>query len=89
MQLRIKDNGLKQHGEILLRHMKDRITVELNDDGMLIELCINEMISKAESYQICETEEGWLISGADELGLHFGIGKFLHTAKWKIGRAHV
>ena len=82
MQLRIKDNGLKQHGEILLRHMKDRITVELNDDGMLIELCINEMISKAESYQICETEEGWLISGADELGLHFGIGKFLHTAKW-------
>ena len=35
-----------------------------------------------ESAEIVEEDGGWKIIGSDEAGLIYGIGKFLHTAKW-------
>lgn len=82
MQIRVKDNGFLQHAEILKRHIQDRITVDYCDKGMVIELTVNQEIKEKESYQIYEMSEGWSIVGSDELGLFFGMGKFLHTSKW-------
>ncbi len=82
MKLRVIDNGFENQAELLKKSISTRIPTEYADGGMTIELCIDKLIGDAESYLIKETDKGWQITGSDDLGLFYGIGKFLHTAKW-------
>lgn len=82
MKIRIVDHGLEQHTEIFIDSLKERIPVQISDEGMFIEFTINSQIGQEESYQISFEEGKWKIVGSDEVGLFYGIGKFLHTAKW-------
>ena len=82
MKINIYDNGYEIQKDILERTIKNRIPMEQSEDGLKIELCINNVIGAEESYQIVEEDGGWKIIGSDEAGLIYGIGKFLHTAKW-------
>lgn len=82
MKLCILDNGYKQHANVMLNNIKQRIPVELTEDGAKISLRIDSDLCGEESYQIVFEDSMWKITGSDILGLYFGIGKFLHTAKW-------
>lgn len=82
MKIRIQNNGHEKHSDLLKRVIEERIPYEVADDGMLIELCVDKAIGKEESFVIEKGNNGWKITGADERGLYYGIGKFLHTAKW-------
>lgn len=82
MDIRLLDNGYIKHASLLKRSIMERIPVEFSDKGMTIELCVNKIIGAEESYLITSEAEGWKITGSDEAGLYYGIGKFLHTAKW-------
>ncbi len=82
MKINLKTNGYKNHGELFCKTVAKRIDVEFADDGMIIELQIDKTIADKESFLICGKNNHWTITGCDELGLYFGIGKFLHTAKW-------
>ena len=82
MNIKLIANGCEQHSELLKRTISERIPVVFGDDGMSIELCINQALGKEESYQITGENQSWKITGADIAGLYYGIGKFLHTAKW-------
>lgn len=82
MKIELKNNGYVKHAELFLKTVGDRIPLELEDGGMVIELKIDSSIAKAESFSICGEGKNWCITGSDELGLYFGIGKFLHTADW-------
>lgn len=82
MKLFICDNGFSQHKDLLLRTIEKRIPVEISEAGMKIEIDYNNTIKKEEGYLIEKKNDGWKITGADQRGLYYGIGKFLHTAKW-------
>ncbi len=82
MKLNIINNGNLDHEELLLRVLKERILVDLCEEGMKLSLNIDESLEKKESYRITEIDGGWQVDGSDSLGLYFGIGKLLHTAKW-------
>lgn len=81
MNLKIMSNGFERHGALLQKAVAARIPVE-RGEGMEIALAVDAAIGAAESYCIVKMEHGWQITGADEAGLYFGIGKFLHSAKW-------
>lgn len=83
MNLKILNNGYEQHAELLEKTLRARIPVEMGE-GLEILLGVDAGIGSAESYCIERTAGGWQITGADEAGLYFGIGKFLHTAKWSV-----
>ena len=78
----MNDNGLSQHKDLFLRTIEKRIPVEFSEAGLKIEIDYNGAIGKEEGYLIEKTNDGWKITGADQRGLYYGIGKFLHTAKW-------
>lgn len=82
MNINIIDNNYIQHATLLKKSIVERIPAEFSKDGMSIELCVNRLIGAAESYHITSEADGWKITGSDEAGLYYGIGKFLHTAKW-------
>ena len=82
MKINLQSNGFSKHSELFSRTVAERISVDFCDDGMTIELKVDKTISAAESFLICCDNNSWSIIGSDELGLYFGIGKFLHTAKW-------
>ncbi|MBQ8309551.1 MAG: hypothetical protein IJX80_00880 [Clostridia bacterium] len=82
MKLRIKSNGYTRHTELLIKKIRERIPIEESDGGTVITLNVNPSLARAESYEITATTDGWCITGACSLGLYYGIGKFLHTAKW-------
>lgn len=82
MKINIIDHGFEQHATIFMESIEGRIPVEVSNDGMVIELAIDSEIGDEESYQIILEDGKWRIVGADHLGLYYGIGKFLHTAKW-------
>ena len=82
MNIKIINNGFVKHSNLLERCIKERILYKVADGGMNIELCINESIGKEESFVIESRNNSWKIIGADARGLYYGIGKFLHTAKW-------
>ena len=82
MKINLQDNGYKQQAELLLRTIAERIPVQQAEDGMSIVLEVNHLIGKEESFQIYKEDDNWNIVGADEAGLYYGIGKFLHTATW-------
>ena len=76
----IKDNGHLHHKELLSRRIEERIGK--SDPGFTVTLGVDETLGGPESYQIGFTEKNWLITGSDEAGLYYGIGKFLHSARW-------
>lgn len=82
INIRLKENGFHMHAKLFNERVIERIPVEFTDKGMTIEFCIDSTIGEKESYWIVPTEDGFSITGADELGLYYGIGKFLHSAKW-------
>lgn len=82
MKITINNGGYKRHEELLKTRLEERIPVEYEDGGMNISLVIDESIESEESYEIKYEENKWSIIGSDKLGLSFGIGKFLHSAKW-------
>lgn len=82
MTINLVTNNFNQHARILKRCIDERIPAEYSDDGVTIKLCIDDTIGAEESYLISAVDKGWKITGADEMGLFFGIGKFLHSAKW-------
>ena len=82
MKIKVIGNRHKAHEELLKRNISERIPVCFGEEGLRIELRINKRIGKAESFRISKQSEGYKITGADSEGLCYGIGKFLHTAKW-------
>ena len=82
MKINLLDNGYKSQAELLMRTIKERISVQQTEEGMTIKLDVNRLLGKEESFQIIKDENAWKIIGADEAGLYYGIGKFLHTATW-------
>lgn len=82
MNIQIASNQQKKHEELLKRHLLNRISLKTDKNEMEIELNICKTLEAEESYTIQRTERGFRIIGSDELGLSYGIGKFLHSAKW-------
>lgn len=82
MNINIIDNHYTQHAMLLKKHISRRISAEFKEDGMNIILSVNPLLNHAESYRITADTAGYRIEGSDEAGLYYGIGKFLHTAKW-------
>ena len=82
MKIVLKSNGYESHASLLEKHIKKRIPAELGNEGLAIELKIDASIGAPESYRITESAARWLIEGSDTLGLYYGIGKLLHSAKW-------
>lgn len=82
MRINIQDNGYEKQRELLMKSVAERIPLDLSGEEMRIVLCVDETIGKAESFLIEYVDGAWNITGADELGLSYGIGKFLHTARW-------
>ena len=82
MKILIQSNGHEKQASLLKRNIEDRISVEYVEGGITIDLNINSAIGTSEGYQIMCEQDVWKIVGADISGLYFGIGKFLHSAKW-------
>ena len=82
MKLNVIDNGYEKHGYLLKKTIESKIPIIYETDGMQIELCMNNQMLSTESYLITGKDNDWKITGSDELGLYYGIGKFLHSAKW-------
>jgi len=82
MRIYVKENGYTKQATLLKKTIENKIPVEYIEDGMRIVLDINQNIGDEESYQICSIGDGWKIIGSDEMGLYYGIGKFLHSATW-------
>ena len=85
MKICLKANGFDQHAALFQKAVQKRIAADFADVGLQIEFAAEPALGKAESYQITENNGAWRITSADEAGLYFGIGKFLHTALWKDG----
>lgn len=82
MKINLKNNGFLKHAELFQKAVCNRISAEFTKQGMTVELQIDKAIPHEESFLIRGEADSWSIIGSDELGLYFGIGKFLHTAKW-------
>ncbi|MDR1891424.1 MAG: glycoside hydrolase family 20 zincin-like fold domain-containing protein [Oscillospiraceae bacterium] len=82
MKIRIQENGFTQQAEILRKCIAERIPPESEEGKLSIALCADQTLGAQESYLITREEDGWKITGADSAGLFYGIGKFLHSAKW-------
>ena len=81
MKLNVIGNGFEAHAALLKKTVAARVGAEAGNE-MTVVLAVDASIGAAESYCITPTDGGWQITGADEAGLYFGIGKFLHSAKW-------
>lgn len=82
MKINIINNRHKGQEALLKKSISERIPVTFEDAGFQIELRINKKIGSAQSYLIQGVKNCWTITGADNLGLYYGIGKFLHSANW-------
>lgn len=83
MKLNLRTNSFPKHESMLKTRLEERIPVEYNEGGLTIEFKLDDSFCKKESYKIEEISCGnWVITGADEMGLYHGVGKFLHSAKW-------
>ena len=78
---KIIHQNLGKHAAILKSRLLERIPAD-KLQPIEIALNINPELGAAESYQIVKQEERWNVVGSDEIGLFYGIGKFLHTATW-------
>jgi len=82
MNINLNDNGFHQQKRLMINSISERISIHFSAEGMNIVFMLDESIGPVESYQIKKEDETWYIVGSDSLGLFYGIGKFLHTAKW-------
>ena len=78
MKLNVIGNGFEAHAALLKKTVAARVGAEAENE-MTVALAVDASIGAAESYCITQTDGGWQITGADEAGLYFGIGKFLHS----------
>lgn len=81
MMLDILDNGYTRHAALLQKHVEKRIGTAAGE-ALRIELSVDARLGAPESYRLSRAGETFRITGADESGLYYGIGKFLHTAVW-------
>ena len=81
MKLNLKSNENKKHEKLLTRAINERLSLGEGEE-LSIELIIDQKLDKEESYKIEAVDGTWHIVGSDNLGLYYGIGKFLRTAKW-------
>ncbi len=82
MKLSIIDHGHEKQAALLQKTISKRIPVEIEKTGLLLELKIDSTLGASESYRIEAVDYGYCITGSDDLGLYYGIGKLLHTARW-------
>ena len=69
MKIDIKNGGYNQHEKLLKKGIEKKIDVVYGDGGIQIELAVNCVLEKEESYLITEEGDSWKITGADEAGL--------------------
>ena len=81
MKITLSDNGYVNHARLLRRTIEERIDAEWTTNGICISLTVDKTLP-AESYRITNKTNAWQITAGDELGLYYGIGKLLHSAKW-------
>ena len=82
MKINLLDNGHTLQAQLLTERIGERIPAVYGNEGLVIELCIDAGVGAPESYLIKAIDNGFTVVGADELGLSFGVGKLLHSAKW-------
>ena len=82
MKINIQENGFAKQATLLKKTLESKIPVDYIKDGMNIVFSVDKSLGKEESYRITKKEEEWNITGSDEIGLYYGIGKFLHSAYW-------
>ena len=82
MKFCIHANGNIRHEAILKKHIEKRIPAEFGSEGLKIDLRMAETLKTPESYRISRRNGIYIIEGADERGLYYGIGKFLRTSVW-------
>ena len=82
MKINLIENGYEKQADLLKKIISQRIQAEYEKEGLKIKLQIKSAIKKEDSYQISADGNGYTITASDEAGLYYGIGKFLHTAKW-------
>ncbi|MBQ7485202.1 MAG: hypothetical protein IJT78_01095 [Oscillospiraceae bacterium] len=82
MRLTIEENGYGKQAALLRRCVAQRIGQTDSGAQMRLSLRVDGQLGAAESYAVTCADGAWTITGADPLGLCYGIGKFLHTAQW-------
>ena len=82
MKINLIDGGNSIHADVFKKKLTKRIDAEFCDEGLTLEFSVDGGIGVAESYRIDKTEGGFSVKGSDCLGLYYGIGKLLHSAKW-------
>ncbi|MBQ9777390.1 MAG: dihydropteroate synthase, partial [Clostridia bacterium] len=80
MKLIVTHNNLDRHAALLQRIVTKRIAP--NGDAMQVSLSLDAALGAPESYRIACASGVWQITASDNLGLYYGIGKFLHGATW-------
>ncbi|MBR7181429.1 MAG: hypothetical protein IKD28_01435 [Clostridia bacterium] len=83
MKLNLQANGHTLQADLLRERLAERIPVEYCADGLTVSLTVDETIGKPDSYIIFEESGAWQVVGANDLGLSYGVGKLLHSAKWE------
>ncbi len=73
---------MENAAKLLEKHISKRIDASFEDGGMRIMLAVDDELGAPENYRIDGAGDGWTITGSDERGLIYGIGKFLHSACW-------
>ena len=82
MKINLLDAGFANHAKMFTVRVCERIPAEFGDEGLTVRFALDPTLGAPESYRIDRVEGGWQVIGSDELGLYFGIGKLLHSAKW-------
>ena len=82
MKINVISNGNELAKNLLCERILERIDAEFCADGISIELWIDANLGDPESYSVEKRGDGFLVRGADSLGLCYGVGKLLHSAKW-------
>ena len=82
MKISLTANGYSMHERLFKARLSDRLSADFCDGGLEISFQVDALLGKPESYQITEKNGAWCVVGSDELGLYYGVGKLLHSAKW-------
>ena len=80
MKLKINYGSHALQAALLERSVRERI--DLGEGETLSVTLKTDPGMKPESYRVDAVPDGFEVTGADDLGLSFGIGKLLHYAVW-------
>ncbi len=87
MNIQIIANGYEKHAALFRTRISERSAVSFDGEGATkVELLVDTTLGAPESYRIDAVAHGIRITGSDELGLYYGVGKALHSAKWEKDR---